>query len=55
MVKNSYYLAINSVESKKSQRFEDTYERMRNFEAVFHDSEHRKELRQLVERLEIID
>lgn len=55
MVKNSYYLTINSVEIKKKQRIEDTYERMRNFEAVFHDSKHRKELRQLVERLEIID
>jgi len=55
MVKNSYYLTINSVEIKKKERIEDTYERMRNFEAVFNDSKYRKELRQLVERLESID
>ena len=53
MVKNSYYLAINSVESKKSQRFEDTYERMRNFEAVFNNSKYSKELQILLSRLEI--
>ena len=34
---------MNSVESKKSQRIEDTYERMRDLEAVFKDSRYRKE------------
>ena len=52
MVKNSYFLAMNSVESKKSQRIEDTYERMRNFEAVFKDSKYRKELNTYINRLE---
>ncbi|MDB2408363.1 outer membrane protein assembly factor BamD [Crocinitomicaceae bacterium] len=51
MVKNSYYLTINSVESKKSQRIEDTYERMRNFEAVFNDSKYSKELKTYINRL----
>jgi len=55
MVKNSYFLTVNSVESKKKQRIEDTYERMRNFEAVFHDSKYQRELKQLVGRLESID
>ena len=52
MVKNSYYLALNSIESKKSQRIEDTYERMRNFEAVFNDSKYSKELQGYVNKLE---
>ena len=52
MVKNSYYLAINSVESKKPQRIEDTYERLRNFETVFNTSEYTKELQGLIGRLE---
>ena len=52
MVKNSYYLTINSIESKKSQRIEDTYERLRNFEAVFNDSKYSKELETYVNRLE---
>ena len=52
MVKNSYFLAMNSVESKKSKRIEDTYERMRNFEAAFKDSKYRKELNTYINRLE---
>ena len=52
MVKNSYYLAMNSIESKKSQRIEDTYERMRNFEAVFNESKYSKELKSYINRLE---
>lgn len=51
MVKNSYYLTINSVESKKSQRIEETYERMRNFEAVFNDSKYSKELKTYINKL----
>ena len=52
MVKNSYYLAMNSIESKKLQRIEDTYERMRNFEAVFNESKYSKELESYINRLE---
>ena len=52
LVKNSYYLAINSIESKKTQRIEDSYERLRNFEAVFNNSKYSKELNMLISRLE---
>ncbi len=52
LVKNSYYLAINSVDSKKTQRIEDSYERLRNFEAVFNNSKYSKELNALISRLE---
>ena len=52
LVKNSYYLAINSIESKKTQRIEDSYERLRNFEAVFNNSQYSKELNMLIRRLE---
>ena len=52
LVKNSYYLAINSIESKKTQRIEDSYERLRNFEAVFNNSQYSKELNMLISRLE---
>ena len=52
LVKNSYFLAINSIESKKIRRIEDSYERLRNFEAVFNNSKYSKELNMLISRLE---
>ena len=51
MVKNSYYLTINSVERKKSARIDETNERMRKFEANFPDSDLIKSLNQLVNKL----
>ncbi len=51
MVKNSYYLTINSVERKKSARIDETNERMRKFEANFPDSDQIKSLNQLVNKL----
>jgi outer membrane protein assembly factor BamD (BamD/ComL family) len=51
MVKNSYYLTINSVERKKSARIDETNERMRRFEANFPDSDQIKSLNQLVNKL----
>ena len=51
MVLNSYYLTVNSVESKKSARIDETIERMRKFEADFPDSADIKGLNQLVNKL----
>ena len=51
MVKNSYYLTINSIERKKSTRIAETNERMRKFEANFPDSDQTKGLNQLVNKL----
>ena len=51
MVRNSYYLCVNSVESKKSARIDETIERMRKFEADFPGSDDLKSLNQLVSKL----
>lgn len=50
-VMNSYYLTINSIESKKSARIDETIERMRKFEADFPGSSEIKPLNQLVNKL----
>ena len=50
MVRNSYYLTVNSVESK-STRIDETIERMRKFEADFPGSDDIKSLNQLVNKL----
>lgn len=44
LVQNSYYLAKNSISSKKSERFEKTLERYRNFVSLFPDSSFLKSL-----------
>lgn len=44
LVKNSYYLALNSTEQKKKERIEDTIERYRTFVSHFPDSRYEKEL-----------
>tara|TARA_B100001287_G_scaffold269806_1_gene267691 strand:- start:392 stop:1144 length:753 start_codon:yes stop_codon:yes gene_type:complete len=51
MVRNSYYLSVNSVESKKNIRIDETIERMRKFEADFPGSDDIKSLNQLVNKL----
>jgi outer membrane protein assembly factor BamD len=51
MVRNSYYLTVNSIESKKSTRIDETIERMRKFEADFPGSDDIKSLNQLVNKL----
>ena len=51
MVRNSYYLTINSIESKKSVRIDETIERMRKFEADFPGSDDLQSLNQLVNKL----
>jgi outer membrane protein assembly factor BamD len=43
-VKNSFYLALNSIESKKRERIEETIQRYRNFVFDFPKSESTKEL-----------
>jgi len=45
LVKNSYYLAKNSISSKKKERFEQTIERYRNFASLFSNSAYLKDLK----------
>lgn len=51
LVKNSYYLAVNSVESKKMERYEKTIERYRNFVAEFPATSYKKEVEGFYEKL----
>lgn len=44
LVKNSYYLAINSIDDKKCERIEQTIERYRTFVAEFPNTEYKSEL-----------
>ncbi len=52
VVKNSYFLTVNSIESKKSERIEQTNERFRNFALRYPASKYNKELTTLMEKLE---
>ncbi len=51
LIKNSYFLTINSVESKKMARYEKTIERYRNFVAEFPTTSYRKEVDGYYEKL----
>ena len=44
LVKNSYSLSKNSIESKKMERIEDTFERYRTFVELFPESKYRSSL-----------
>jgi outer membrane protein assembly factor BamD len=44
-VQNSFFLAKNSISSKKKERFEQTIERYRNFASLFSNSTYIKELK----------
>ncbi len=44
LVKNSYLLSINSVETKKKERIAETIQRYRTFVSEFPQSEHKREL-----------
>jgi hypothetical protein len=44
LIKNSFFLAKNSISNKKSERFEQTIERYRNFASLFPDSDFFKSL-----------
>ncbi len=44
LVKNSYLLSKNSIESKKMERIDDTFERYRNFVVQFPESKYRSDL-----------
>ncbi|GAB5418623.1 MAG: outer membrane protein assembly factor BamD [Crocinitomicaceae bacterium] len=50
-VENSYYLANNSVESKKAERIDKTIERYNNFVAQFPESSEKDRLSKLIEQL----
>jgi outer membrane protein assembly factor BamD len=47
-VKNGYYLTINSIESKKKERVEETITRYRNFVSEYPGSEYLNELKVLL-------
>lgn len=48
-IKNGYYLTINSIESKKKERVEETITRYRNFVAEYPNSEYLKSLKSLLD------
>lgn len=50
MVRNSYFLAINSIENKKKDRFEKTIERYLNFVAEFPGTSYKKDIDSFFER-----
>ncbi|MFM8596015.1 MAG: outer membrane protein assembly factor BamD [Flavobacteriales bacterium] len=54
VVKNSYFMTINSIESKKSERSSQTIERFRNFAIRYATSQYLKELENYVAALEKI-
>jgi len=51
VVKNSYFLTINSIESKKSERIEQTNERFRTFALRYPQSKYSKELSSYLDKL----
>ncbi len=52
VVKNSYYMTINSIESKKKERSAQTTERFRNFAIRYANSSYLKELEAYIATLE---
>ncbi len=52
VVKNSYYMTINSIESKKKERSSQTTERFRNFAIRYVNSSYLKELEAYIATLE---
>lgn len=44
LVRNSYYLSLNSIDNKKKERIEQTIERYRTFVAEFPESSYKKEV-----------
>lgn len=52
VVKNSYFMTINSIESKKSERASQTIERFRNFAIRYATSQYLKELENYAAALE---
>ncbi len=51
IVKNSYLLSINSIESKKVERLEDTWERITNFAILYPNSNYLKEVKSIESKL----
>jgi hypothetical protein len=52
VVKNSYFMTINSIESKKRERSAQTTERFRNFALRYAGSKYLKELEAYMQLLE---
>ncbi|MFM6934832.1 MAG: outer membrane protein assembly factor BamD [Flavobacteriales bacterium] len=51
IVKNSYFLTVNSIESKKTERIDQTNERFRTFALRYPDSKYTNELNAFIEKL----
>jgi outer membrane protein assembly factor BamD len=51
VVKNSYLLSINSIESKKVERIEKTWERITNFAILYPNSNYLKEVKSIESKL----
>jgi hypothetical protein len=52
VVKNSYFMTINSIESKKRERSAQTKERFRNFALRYAASSYLKELEAYIQELD---
>jgi outer membrane protein assembly factor BamD len=52
LVRNSYYLTVNSIENKKCERIEQTIERYRTFVAEFPNSNYKTELNGYNEKMD---
>jgi outer membrane protein assembly factor BamD len=51
IVKNSYLLSINSIESKKVERIEKTWERITNFAILYPNSAYSREVKSIESKL----
>jgi outer membrane protein assembly factor BamD len=51
IIKNSYLLSINSIESKKIERIEKTWERITNFAILYPNSNYLKEVKAIESKL----
>lgn len=52
LVENSYLLAINSIDEKKKERIEETFERYRNFVAEFPQTSYLRTMENMMKKLE---
>ncbi len=52
MIKNSYLLALNSIENKKKERIEQTIERYRTFVAEYPNTVYKRELNDISDRMQ---
>ena len=51
IIKNSYLLTINSIDSKKIERIEKTWERLLNFAILYPQSDFKKEVKTIEDKV----